>query len=184
MSIQLQNKSLILDKWLFWSDRASGKTWLMSNIANELSRAGYKVTYVSGSEEPLRLEPEITYLWCSSEDNSNYAISVLTERAKSGSIDFLIIDDFELTGFRTIVAFAIPCNILACVSHSGSSQSISEKIPISILGNNQNMLEIISEGKINFKDFTFRQTFNSNKTINYGDIVNKYIRDKKIEQLI
>lgn len=172
-----------MDKWLFWADRATGKTWLLSHIANELCVLGYKVTYVSGTEEPITLNRNITHLYCSNEKNVDYTMAVLSEKAKIGLIDFLLIDDFELTNFKIISTFEIKCNIMVSINHFSNSDVLPHKVPLSVLGGVDKFLEIIPNGN-NIKDYMFKKTFDSNKTINYGDIVNKYIRDKKIEQLI
>ena len=110
-------------------------------------------------------------------------MAVLSEKAKIGLIDFLLIDDFELTNFKIISTFEIKCNIMVSINHFGNSDVVPHKVPSSVLGGVDKFLEIIPNGN-NIKDYMFKKTFDSNKFINYGDVVNKYIRDKKIEQLI
>ena len=173
-----------MDKWLFWSDRGEGKTLLMTQMANDLCDAGYKVTYVSGTEEKLPLRRDITHLWCSESDkNSNYTLAVLKEKAQLGRIDFLFVDDLSITGFKVVSVYDIPCNVLTCDSSFGS-MPISQKVPISLLGLKENFIEIENNNQLSPKDYSFSQTFNSRKTIKYGDIINRYLRDKKIEKLI
>jgi hypothetical protein len=174
-----------MDKWLFWSDRGEGKTSFMTQMANDLCDVGYKVTYVSGTEEKLPLRREIIHLWCSDSDRDiNYTLAVLKEKAQLGRIDFLFIDDFSTTGFRTVSMYEIPCHVIACDSSMGSSP-ISNRVPIGLLlGIKENFIEIQNDGKLSPKDYLFNQTFNSNKNIKYVDIISRYLRDKKIEQLI
>lgn len=173
-----------MDRWLLWSDRGEGKTSTMTQMANDLNGCGYKVIFVSGTKENLKLNRDIIYMEqnYSLPNNSNYMLSVIREKAKLGHIDFLFVDDIETTGFSTISTLEIPCNVVISASSFGSAP-IKEKIPVSMIGK-ENFLEIISENKLVPKDYTFNQTFISNKNIKYGDIVNRYLRDKKLEQLI
>ncbi len=170
-----------MDKWLLWSDRGEGKTSTMVQMANELNRCGYAVTFISGSQEKLILNQDIIHLW-SDKDNNNYTIAIIKEKAKLGRLDFLFIDDIELTNFKLVTTLEIPCNVVISASSYGS-MPIKEKVPVSLIGKD-NFLEIISDGKTLPIDFRFNQTFNSKKDIKYNDIISRYLRDKKIEQLI
>lgn len=171
-----------MDKWLLWSDRGEGKTSTMSQMANDLSECGYRVTFVSGTEENLTLNRDINHIYTNSlPGNGDYTLSVIREKANLGYIDFLFVDDIEMTEFGVIATIEIPCNLVISASSFGSGP-IKERVPVSLIGK-ENFLEIVSEGRM-LKDYKFNQTFNSNKSIKYGDIINRYLRDKKLEQLI
>lgn len=172
-----------MDKWLLWSDRGEGKTSTMTQMANDLNDCGYKVTFISGTKETVKLNRDIIHLVEQVYNvNSDYTLSVIKEKAKLGRIDFLFVDDIGMTEFKVISTLEIPCHVVISASSFGSSP-IKEKVPISLISK-ENFLEIISDGNLIPRDYTFKQTFNSNKNIKYVDIINRYLRDKKIEQLI
>lgn len=173
-----------MDKWLLWSDRGEGKTSAMVQMANDLNDCGYKVTFVSATEETLHINRDINHIFIAYElpNNTDYTLAVLKEKARLGRIDFLIIDDIEMTGFNIIATLEIPCNMIISASSFGSGP-IKEMVPVSLIGK-ENFIEISSEGELSPKDYRFNQTFDSNKSIKYSDIINRYLRDKKLEQLI
>jgi len=180
-----------MDKWLFWSDRGEGKTSVMVQMANDLSNSGYKVTFISSTDENLNLVRDVNHLLCGGDRNDTYTLAVITEKAKLGRIDFLFVDDIGMSSLSTITILDVSCHVVISTS-SFDSGPIREKVPIHLIGK-ENFLEVTSLGKLP-KDFIFKQTFNSNvdiekttsssRSIKYVDIVNRYLRDKKIEQLI
>lgn len=172
-----------MDRWLFWADRGEGKTSTLVKIANDLSKYGYKILFISTHHQDYPpLNNEIKHKIAEYKIvGSDYQLSLIRQNVRSGNFDFLIIDDFDMTGFSITATLEIDCNIIISYS-SYKSDAVKSMVPVSLIGK-ENFLEIVYNESLPPEKYFFNQTF-LNKRIKYQDIVNTYIRDKKIEQIL
>jgi hypothetical protein len=81
---------------------------------------------------------------------------MLSEKEKIGLIDFLFIDDFELTNFKITPTFEIECNIMVYIDHFSNIDEVPNKITLNVLGGVDKFLEITPNGN-NIKDYMFKK---------------------------